>query len=159
MQRRKLDLPDADAVIAEVSRLRDQGYQPTGKWNLSQICEHLAGTSRFGLDPTNRKVPWIIRKLVTNFLFRRLLKTRSMPKGVPAPRGFVPKLTSSSDDPAKIEDYINLVNEIRDLEGPFPSFPMADNVRYEDWKQFQWIHAAHHLSFLVPNQEREAVQA
>lgn len=77
MKRRSLDFHSADEVITEINRLRESGYQQLGRWNLSQICEHLAGT---------------------------------------------------------IQDH-----------------PMVDDLSVEDWREFMWIHAAHHLGFLVPS--------
>lgn len=159
MQRRQLDLRDADGVIAEVNRLRTNGYQPLGKWNLGQMCEHLTGTMRFGLDPSNRRLPWIVRKLVTNRAVANLLRTRSMPAGIPVPRRLKPTSSPETDDPGKIDEYLAVVAEIRDFQGPLPPFPLADQVSLENWKQIQWIHAAHHLSFLVPKPEEAPVQA
>lgn len=159
MQRRKLDLPNAEAVLAEVNRLREEGYQPLGKWNLGQICEHLTETIRFGLDPSNRRLPWIVRKLFTTRAFHRVLRTRKMATGIPIPRRIKPKSSAELDDPTKIDEYLALVTEIQEFQGPLPPFPLADDVRLEDWKQIQWIHAGHHLSFLVPKPEEATAQA
>lgn len=39
MPRRTLNLATLDDVAAEIDRLQRDGYSPTGKWNLSQICD------------------------------------------------------------------------------------------------------------------------
>ena len=39
-------------------RLRSEGYSATGKWSLSQICEHLTATMRMGLAVSSS---WVLR--------------------------------------------------------------------------------------------------
>ncbi|WP_169976795.1 DUF1569 domain-containing protein [Tautonia rosea] len=149
MQRRSLDLRDADAVIAEIRHLQQCGYTMLGKWNLAQMCEHLRKTLRLGLDGSDRRLPWIVRSVITGPIFRRIVKTRRMSSGLPAPKELAPSSPDGSDDPAAIEACIATLQEARDAIGPLPKHPIAD-LSVEEWKQVNWIHCSHHLSFLIP---------
>jgi hypothetical protein len=149
MQRRSLEFRDADAVIAEIRHLQESGYSILGKWNLAQMCEHLSGTLRIGLDGGNGRMPWALRKLVGEPMVRRIIRTRRMMSGVPAPKEIIPKASGDMDDPSAIDDCITLLERARDAAGPLPPHPLGD-MSVDEWKQLNWVHCAHHLSFLVP---------
>jgi len=147
-KRRELDLRTLDDVIAEVERLRDEGYTATGNWNLSQMCEHLTGTMRVGLDGDEPRLSWPLRK-VLGLVFSRVLRTRSMSSGVPT----TPRLTPGpavDDDPEKIDRCLATLAEARDFPGPLPPYPLMDGLTLERWKDLMVIHAQHHLRFLEP---------
>jgi hypothetical protein len=152
MKRRSLDFRDADAVIAEIHRLREGGYAMLGKWNLSQMCEHIRETLRIGLDGKRKRMPWVLRTLIARPMVSRALKTRRMASGIPAPKEIVPTVPGGPDDPAVIESCIATLIEARDTDGPLPPHPMCD-MTVDEWKQLNWVHAAHHLGFLVPKEQ------
>ncbi|WP_161602140.1 DUF1569 domain-containing protein [Tautonia marina] len=150
MQHRSLDFRDADAVIAEIRHLQHGGYTKLGKWNLAQMCDHLRQTLRMGLDGSDRRLPWVVRTLVTGPIFRRVIKTRRMKSGIPVPKELVPTSPDGPDDPAAIDACIATLQEARDASGPLPKHPVAD-LTVDQWKQLNWIHCAHHLGFLIPH--------
>lgn len=146
--RRPLDLRSLDDVIAEVQRLSDGGYTPTGAWNLSQVCEHLRETMRIGMDGDEPRLSWPMRK-VFGCVFWYVLRKRSMMTGAPT----IPRLTPkemSEDDPAMIEACLATLAEARDFAGPLPPSPLMDGMTLEKWKDLMVIHAQHHLRFLQP---------
>lgn len=148
--RRVVDFDCGEQVIAEVQRLQSSGYDQVGKWNLSQICEHLGKTIELGLRPTSKRMPWVIRKLVGEPMVRGWLKRRSMKAGGMTAPALVPKpQRTGDDDPALIDRYLDVVREAEGFGGPLPPYVLGD-ITLDDWKQLQWIHASHHLGFLLP---------
>jgi hypothetical protein len=148
MKRRCLDFRDAESVIAELRRL-NAGYIVLGNWNLTQICEHLSASIQLGMAGAHRQMPSFVRKLLGRPILNRILATRRMWSGVPAMKALVPKAPGSADDVECIQRCIKLHEHARDVEGPLPPDPFCQ-MTTDEWKQFTWIHAAHHLSFLVP---------
>jgi len=147
-RRPPLKLLTFDAVIAELTQLRDAGYQATGNWNLSQTCEHLTKTMRVGLDGDEPRASWLMRKtfgLMLNFVLWR----RSMPAGVKTIPSLEPP-AMAEDDPQLIDLCLATLAESRDFPGPLPRYPLADGMTLDKWKRLQVVHAEHHLRFLLP---------
>ncbi len=149
---RRIDLYSLDEVINEIKRLRESGYETGGNWNLSQLCEHLNGTVRVGLDGSMKPFPWIMRVTLGNFMFW-LFRNRYT-------RGFngvktLPDLEPSereSDDQATIDECLTTHMEARDRTDPLPPYPIASQPTVEQWQQMMTVHAQHHLEFLKPNE-------
>ncbi len=148
-QRRQLDFHAASEVIHEVERLRSTGYKMLGNWNLAQICDHLSKTIEVGLRPHVSRMPWIIRKLAGQRMINAWLKHRSMRPGAMTAPFLIPQEMSEQDDPALIERYLDHVREADSFLGPLPPYILGE-ISLENWKQLQWIHASHHLGFLIP---------
>lgn len=151
MERRSLDFRDADVVIAEIRRLRSEGYTMLGKWNLSQICEHLNATMRIALDPGDRRLPRPIRALVFSPMMRQVVRSRRMRSGLPTLKTLRPAAPGGPDDPDAINTCIATLERARDLPDAPLRHPAID-LSVGDWQQLSWIHAAHHLGFLIPKQ-------
>src|SRR5690349_111112 len=91
--RRALDFRSLDDVLADVERLRAGGYERLGRWDLATTCDHLAKGFEVALDRRPLPLPLAFRLLapvVGGWVFRRLLRTRRMPRGLRAPAPFVP---------------------------------------------------------------------
>lgn len=147
-KRRPLDFHSLDEVIAEVERLRDGGYTATGKWNLSQIGDHLSETMRIGMDGDEKRLPWPMRK-VFGLILGYARRSRKMMAGAPT----LPRLTPEpleADDPAKIDRLLTTLAEARDFAGPLPPYPLCDGLTLDGWKDLMVVHAQHHLRFLEP---------
>lgn len=147
-KRRPLDFHSLDEVITEVTRLRDGGYTATGKWNLSQIGDHLVGTMRIGIDGDEPRLPWPMRK-VFGLILGYARRSRTMMAGAPT----LPRLTPApleAEDPAKIDCLLATLAEARDHAGPLPPYPLCDGLSLDDWKDLMVVHAQHHLRFLEP---------
>lgn len=155
MERRKLDLRSGDELIAEIDRLASSGYSKAGQWSLTQMCEHLDKTMTGGMDGFNFRLPWIVRATIGAFLTRDILKNRRM-RRFSAPKPVRPKSPASeTDDPEIIARCKETVRRAMDFKGPLPPYPLVNNLSVENWKQLMWIHAGHHLSFLVPSGKRD----
>lgn len=154
-QKRKLDFHTADEVIAEIERLRSGGYSKTKNWNLTQICEHLNATTTGGMDGFGFRLPWILRATIIKWIFNRMLKTRKMSSG-PTMDRLKPKTESGADDDAIINQCIATLRRAKAFEGPIENYPFLNELKVADWQQFMWMHASHHLSFLIPESASES---
>lgn len=138
-----------DAIVDDITQLRDQGYSQGGNWNLSQVCEHLAKTMHGGLHGGIQPGPWILRATIYRLLFGIVLLTGKMPSGAKAPPEITPG-DRTDDDSAKIEECLAILIEARDRQEPIPPSPFVTGMHLKKWKRLMLIHARHHLSFLKP---------
>lgn len=150
-QKRTLDFHAGDEVIAEIQNLRSSGYTRTKNWNLTQICEHLNATMTGGMDGFGFRLPWVLRATIIKWIFNRMLKTRKMSSGPTLDR-LKPKSEPGSDDDAIIDDCIATIERAKAFAGPIEDYPFLNELKVEDWQQFMWMHAGHHLGFLLPNE-------
>lgn len=147
--RRDLDFRTLDQFEADVVNLQANGYEQTGNWNLGQMAEHLYKVITFSLaTDAPIKLPFIVRLLGRWIMKPKVLKSRRFPDGRTAPGPLAPK--DNPDEARSVKRLRSAIDRIRTHEGNFPKHPILGNMSNEDWVQFQLIHAAHHLSFLVP---------
>jgi len=143
-ERRRLKFADADAVAAEIGRLR-KGYSRAGNWSLPQVCRHLEMAMRYSMKPApDRKVEttwfqWVQLKI--------MLASGKIPAGVPAPERIVPP----QDTPdAAIDECLAALEELKNFKGQFAPHPFLGWIKHRDWVALHLIHSAHHLGFLSP---------
>ncbi len=153
LPKRELDFHTGDEVAAEIERLRRQGYSRTKNWNLTQICEHLTYTMRGGIEGFGFRLPWILRATIIKWIFRRILRTRKMSSG-PTIKRLKPNTQLGADDDAIIDQCIEVIGQAEQYDGSFDDYPFLDNLKADEWRQFMWLHAAHHLGFLIPNSKK-----
>ena len=151
MKRRTLDFRSPEEVIRDIDQLRSRGYQRAGNWSLTQICQHLTGTMTGGMDGFGFRLPWILRATIGRWAFRYALRTRKLGKGFPTFKMLKPTHDDSADDEALIDQCISCIKRAAQFEGPIRDYPLLNDISVDDWRDFMWIHASHHLSFLVPN--------
>lgn len=149
ISKRRLDFQSADDVIGEIERLKNDGYTKLKRWNLSQICDHLTKTMEGEMNGLGFRIPWILRRTVGDWITRRVLKSRSMPSVPTLPR-LRPTADQVSEDPKVIEHCLVTIRKASLFDGSLDDYPFVDDLTHEQWRQFMWIHAAHHLGFLVP---------
>jgi hypothetical protein len=150
MKRRQLDFRSGAEVIDEIRRLRDGGYTKTKNWNLTQVCQHLDGTMKGGMDGFGFRLPWILRATVVKWMFGYLLKRRKMLPGAPTFPVLKPKADGGEDDNAIIDECIATIERAEAFDGSLEEYALLDNLKADDWRDFMWLHASHHLGFLVP---------
>jgi hypothetical protein len=149
--KRSLDFHTADEVIAEIQRLRSGGYTRTKNWNLTQACEHLTATMSGGMDGFGFRLPWILRATIIKWIFNRMLKNRKMSSG-PTMERLKPKSDGAADDDPIIDACIETIKRAKSFPGPIENYPFLNELKVDDWQQFMWMHAGHHLGFLIPNE-------
>lgn len=153
--RRKLAWTELSEVVNDVENLRVSGYHSVGKWNLAQCCGHIADWMTFPLDGFPRQ-PWIIRAFLSLLKWtmgkrqlRKILFTRSMPKGNPTmPETVYPSEIDASEE---VERLKRTVQRLQESQGPYHASPLFGDMSRRDLLDLQIIHAAHHLSFLLPS--------
>lgn len=157
-RKRTIDLQNADEVIAEIERLRTWGYTPTKRWNLSQVCQHLTKTMEGEMSGLGFRIPWLLRRTVGTWLTRRVLSKRTMPS-VPTLPSLQPDHRETDDD-SLVDECVVSVRRCEEFDGSLRDYPFVDGLTHDQWRQFMWIHASHHLSYLVPTEEdlRQSVQ-
>ena len=154
MPRRSLDFRDFDAVIRDVESLAAGGYDRAGRWDLAQVCGHLAEWMSFPLDGFPRP-PWPIRlmlgalrKTIGRRALRTILERRSMRSGIATLRATVP--APGGDEAAAVERLRQVIARFRAHTGPFHASPLFGAWDREAATHVQLIHCAHHLGFLIP---------
>lgn len=153
--RRTLNWTDLNQVLEDVENLRASGYRSVGKWNLAQCCGHIADWMTFPLDGFPPQ-PWFIRAFlgllrstIGKGQLRKMLSTRSMPAGNPTmPETVYPADTDVTEE---VERLKKAVQRLRESQGPYQPSPLFGDMSRENLLGLQIIHAAHHLSFLLPN--------
>lgn len=145
-ERRTLKFANADAVAAEVGRLR-KGYNRSGEWSLPQICKHLDVAMRFSMKPPKeRKPPRKVGFLQWTQL-RVILLTGRIPAGFPAPERIIPP----DDTPeSAIDEFLAALREWENFTGEFNPHPMLGQMSHREGVRLHLIHCAHHLGFLSP---------
>jgi hypothetical protein len=156
MKRRQLDFRSGQEVIDEIERLRRTGYVRAGTWNLSQICEHLDKTMRLGLSGGDFRMPRVVQATLGKWFFRRSLKKRKMMSGLPSHRSLMPEADEIVENEPTIDACIGTIREVEAFAGPVENYPLVSQVNVNEWRDLMWIHASHHLSFLLPNAESPA---
>lgn len=158
--RRELELADLNAVLAELERLAQQGYTAAGNWNLAQICDHLAYFIEGSLDGFSFRAPWLLRYFIGVPMKRRILQTGKMGR-MPTPQKPLPDPNLNEKQSVRrlklaIERLLHPVSQLHDS-------PFFGPLTPDEWRRLHTIHAAHHLSFLIPADpniaEDEAVTA
>jgi len=147
--KRTLDFRSGDEVIAEIERLRTQGYTKSRNWNLTQVCQHLTATMETEMNGAGFRLPRILRATAGKFFTNRILRTRKMPS-VPTLPSLKPKAATDTEDEAIIAECVATIRKSESFDGSLEDYPFVDDLTHDQWRQFMWIHAAHHLGFLIP---------
>lgn len=152
MNRRPLDFRDFESLAADVDHLHQGGYTQTGNWDLRQICDHLTTAMRMSLEGFPFKANWFLRTFIGPVARWQILRTRRMPAGFQTPKAMAP--AAAGDEKTAVTTFQSMLLWVRDHTGPFQPSPLAGAMSPEQWRQFHLIHAAHHLSFLLPRDGR-----
>lgn len=151
MERRSLDFRDFDELLAEVDQLAASGYGRTGQWNLGMILDHVGTGVRTAMDGFPRRAPWLFRRLVGPLYKAHLFKTRKMKPGIKVPGWWLPQ--ASDEDQRQVDQFKRTIARFRAFKGPYHEHPFMGRLTGADWETLILLHAAHHLSFLVPGEK------
>jgi hypothetical protein len=144
LPRRRLVLRNGDEVLREVERL-SAGCTPTGAWDLPRTVWHLVEAMERSLHGTPRPLKGL-RRLAGPLLLRLVLLTRRFPEGRPLARGLTPPEAAPLDR-ARLERAVRAVEK----GSWFVPHPVFGRMTPAQWREVHWIHAAHHLGFLLPD--------
>ncbi len=152
--RRTLKFATLADAVRDAQALLAKGYDKAGKWSLGQACYHLALWVRYPLDgfpplpAWQRPLAWALRNTVAPAYTRRVMASGKVPTGIPAPLGTVPPTAVADAD--GVTQYEAQVDRLRDYQGVPHCSPLLGQLSNAELKTLSCVHAAHHLSFLVP---------
>ncbi len=142
MSARELSFATKEQVFADLDRLLANGYQQTGKWDLSQACQHCAYFINGALDGHQFTVPWLLRFLFGRMVLKRMLSTGKMRSGVPSPQKPPPQ---QGDDRAEAEKLKHSLDRLFNAPGKLHDSPFFGHLTDEEWRRLMLLHCAHHL--------------
>lgn len=152
-ERRQLRFDRLEDAIRDVEVLRSGPYVATGKWSLSQVCDHLADWMTYPIDGFP-KAPffiapflWALKVTVGKRKVATYLRDRSFPAGKPT----MPQTVHADRDDREAADRFRAaVERFVAHDGPVHPSPLFGEMTKDVAEQLQRVHCAHHLSFLVP---------
>jgi hypothetical protein len=145
--RRPLQFPDLDEIIPDVDRLLD-GHSMVGHWSLAQVCRHLATVMRLSVDRP-ASTPHDATRRVGEEQERQFFESGVVPEGMPASRRLLPG--QALDDREEAEGLRQAIAHYKASPGPVVPHVLFGPLSRQEWDRFHCIHAAHHLSFAVPD--------
>ena len=77
-----------------------------------------------------------------------MLRSRTIPKGIPTSPETI--YSPNSEESEKVARLKRAIAKLQASDGPYHASPLFGDMSREDPFQLQVIHAAHHLSFLIP---------
>jgi hypothetical protein len=152
--RRELRFNTLDAAIADAELLLSHGYERAGNWSLGQATGHLANWLTYQLDgfpplPLFLKpIFWVIRKTSATKMLDKVIADQSMPTNAQTAPTSIP--AANVDDRTEVDRYKSAVARWVNHTGPYIPSPLFGDQSKERFLALHLVHAAHHLSFLVP---------
>ncbi|MCS7471733.1 DUF1569 domain-containing protein [Stieleria sp. ICT_E10.1] len=145
-----LRYPDLAAACEDILHLREGGYELVGNWNLAQILDHLNTSMQMTISGAEFTFPALLRPVM------KLMFMPTMRKGKPSKlRGKAPLQLQPAldlDEDACANRFYALAETLMDPSTQFVThYPMLGRLNREQWLLLQQWHAAHHLSFVVPD--------
>lgn len=151
MKRRNLNFKHLNDAVADTRQLA-AGYHQTGRWNLEQNLNHLNKAMRIAIEGLNWQLPAVIRPVMRWMFLSRMVRLGSNAIRIKAtaPPALQP------DEQLNREGQLNEFERLATLiESPetrlMESHPVFGRLDRHQWQIVQRWHAAHHLSFLVPD--------
>ncbi len=152
--RRELKFDTFDAIFADAQQLLTSGYDRAGQWSLGQCCGHLNNWMTYQLDGFP-KLPLLMRPMFFVFrntaapkMFEEWLTSGAIKSGMSTVARSVPP--TDIDDTQAVVGYRRAAEKWQAHTGPLHASPLYGEKPREDWFKLHLIHAAHHLSFLIP---------
>ncbi|HXY35740.1 MAG TPA: DUF1569 domain-containing protein [Planctomycetaceae bacterium] len=148
VHRRRLDFKTWPDLLADIDHLQRAHYDRLGNWDLSQILDHVGEGLRTALHGNNHQGAWIIRKFLGPLVLKRILQQRRMKAGIKVPQWWLPG--PSHDESAAVEQFRSEASAFQEMTSPPFPHPFFGPLTKQQWNDLVLIHAAHHLSFLIP---------
>ena len=154
LQRRPLVFSDLDEVVRDAVSLRANGAEKAGNWDLAQCANHLADWMGFQIDgfpkppAPIRAMLWVMKKTIGRKKLLQYLADKSFPAGKPT----MPQTVHAAGGDARpaVERLKQNVERLQAYTGRIVPSPLFGHMTKDEAVGMQLVHAAHHLSFLVP---------
>jgi uncharacterized protein DUF1569 len=152
--RRPLVFNGLDDVVRDAESLLASGYEKAGNWDLAQVCNHLADWMGFPIDgfpkppAPVRAMLWVMKKAIGRKKLLQYLADKSFPAGKPT----MPQTVHSvgGDPRAAVGGLKQNVERLKAYAGEIVPSPLFGPMTKDEAVGMQLVHAAHHLSFLIP---------
>lgn len=151
-RRRRLDFRNWRDVLTDIEHLQRAGYDRVGNWDLSQTLDHVGEGLRTAQHGAKHQGAWVVRKLLGPILLRWILRQRKMQAGMKVPAWWLPG--PASDESAAVAKFRAEVSAFDAMTPPCCPHPLLGAMTKQQWNDLALIHAAHHLSFLLPRDNR-----
>lgn len=156
-KRRKLQFAEVGDIAVEVQRLTQAGYTKVGAWDLSQCCKHLSLTMAASMSRFPIVFPWIFRVTIGRLIRWLMLTSGWMPSGFRAPKMLDPG--EPADEAKAVNRLVRLCEQAASADVEWAIHPAFGRMSAAQWRRLHCIHAAHHLSHLIPAEPAAATQA
>lgn len=155
--RRDLRFEDTDQLLAELDRLGSGPVRTTGLWSFSQILEHLRDGVYWALnrDPAAyRSNGPVIEAEAGRRFYERMVRSGKMRAGVDNPNA--PRTREEGDHRLPLRELRVAIQELESYSGPFPVHTFFGVLSADEWRIWNRLHCAHHLSY-AEQQDSSAV--
>ncbi|CAN5319179.1 DUF1569 domain-containing protein [soil metagenome] len=142
------------SAVADAQTLLHNGYERAGVWSLGQCCGHLANWLNYQIDGYPPLPLWLkpiffaIRNTNATKMLNNVNASGTMPTGAKTAPTSIP--TADITDADGVQRYVCAVERWQAYTGEFVPSPLFGHQPRESWLRLHCVHAAHHLSFLVP---------
>lgn len=155
--RKDLRFQTLDAIKSDIETLEHAGYSAHGKWDLSQICEHLADWMTYPLDGFP-PMPWFIRCLLG---VMRTLRGKALYRQFVASQRMAPNSPTSpqsihlpnQDATASVQRLVKAIDRLKNHRGDILPSPLFGVLTKDELIALQLAHCSHHMSFLEPKRK------
>lgn len=158
-ERRHLCFQDLNEAVRDAEGLLAGGYRRVGRWDLSQVCGHLADWLTYPVDgfPTTplplRPLLFLMRNTLAPRMMRKTLAKGEMPAGTPTLPASVP--APGGGESAAVDRLRRAVERFQAHQGEYRPSPIFGPVTRDEANQMHLIHCGHHLGFLIPESRGE----
>ena len=155
--RRELVYRDLDEITQDAELLCRQGYRSVGQWSLAQAAGHVDEWARFPMDgfPSPslpiRVMLWLMKVTFGRKQLQQIIQSGEMKEGLQTLPETVPVADAKSDQDAA-NALASTINRLKTHNGTWHSSPLFGAMDRETVVQLTLVHAAHHFSFLIPNE-------
>jgi hypothetical protein len=138
--------------------LAENGYEVAGRWDLGQVCGHLANWLTYPIDgypPAPLPIRWLLAVMRATMGKRQLQKildegfrdgSPTMPASVPKPH----RPGEKAREQEAVERLCSAVRRMQDHKGAFVPSPLFGSLDRDTQLRLQLRHCNHHLRFLIP---------
>lgn len=155
-KRRKLEFNSWDEVRLDLDALA-AGYDQVGKWNLEQAAKHLEDWIRFPIvgfpkaPLPIRMIFGVVRTLMGKSMLKKMITEKRMRDGLPTAPETAYEATSKEAESEAIVKLRDAIDQFEEHAGEIHSSPIYGAMDKQTCEQLQFVHFAHHLSWLTPN--------
>jgi hypothetical protein len=153
--RREIRFATLHDAVADAEQLLASGYVRAGTWSPGQCCGHLSNWLNYQIDgfpklPLLLKpVFWTVKNTMATSILNKVIAKGTMPAGSSTAPESVP--AADVNDAAMVQAYKLAVDRWLAHTGELYPSPLFGRQPREKWETLHRVHAAHHLSFLIPN--------